>query len=364
MPGEIETVATGAIGLLPSSVGTTASSVQKTVGSPLEALYKTLFPVAKSSGSQAKDAQGNSISIAAAIGVDIDNASVQAYVPAAVGIKAAGGLGITTVANTDGHSAADASAVATSAPATTSSAPATTSSGGSAGGGTSSSSPGGAAVGAAVSITLIDSTNEATLGAATQASGATATNVTGGTSAGVYKVGSLTLSALQSNLLLSEAALAGQVVATPVVPGQPLPTSYPAGLNWVDGFGASASSGAGGASIGVAGALAVAVIGSDSVAEVTGKADVIVTPVAGATVPYAGDGSVTLLADNASTSTVAALPVGTSSGSRIGVGASLAFTLLGTQSLAEIDDGATIAGGNANDAGVSAVTPIQPSAAG
>ena len=129
-------------------------------------------------------------------------------------------------------------------------------------------------------------------------------------------------------------------------------------MSWIDTFGASASSGAGGAGIGVAGALAVAVIGSDSVAEVTKNANVTITPITGATMPSAGDGSVTLLSDNASTSTVAALPVGTSGGTSIGVGASLAFNLVGTQSSAEIDDGATIAGGNMNDTGVGAVTLI------
>ena len=260
---------------------------------------------ADSTSSGGENGQGStsegSVAVAAAIAVDVANSTVQAYVPAAVGVTASGGLGVTAVSNMDARTIADGSQVA--------------------GGGTS------VGIGAAVAITLAHQVNDATLGSSTALSSAP---TTGTLTAGDYQAGSLTLTALQTD----------QGVASPAVPGStsPGPASVDATLGTQSGredlYSAQATSGAGASKVGLAGSLAVNVIHSDSSATVTGAADVTI-----------GGGAVNLGAADLMSADATASPTGKgASGGKLGVGASVALNTITENSQASIDDGATLNG--------------------
>lgn len=102
-------------------------------------------------------------------------------------------------------------------------------------------------------------------------------------------------------------------------------------------FASQASSGAGSGKVGVAGSLALNVIDTRSVASLSETAEV-----------DAGQGDVTLSADNATSSTVRALPAEdvTTAGSKLGIGASVAVNVVSNESRAELTDGAKLTDGN------------------
>ena len=113
-----------------------------------------------------------------------------------------------------------------------------------------------------------------------------------------------------------------------------------------DLFGASATSGAGGTSVGVAGSFGLDLIDSESAATIAANAQVTIASVAGAQTPAEGDGSVTLLSDDLTSSAVLALPAGDgASGGKVGVGASIALNIVATRSHAEAADGSSLSDG-------------------
>ncbi len=239
--------------------------------------------------------------------------------PAAVGVKATNGLSVTTVSNMDASTVADGSQVGADSSA---------GSGSQSGSGSSGSKIG---IGAAVAVTVANQVNDATVGGGT-ALAATPTTISGATAvaADQYDVGSLTVSALQTDL----------GIASPGVPGSTTagPASVDATQGGVSGredlFGASATSGAGASDVGLAGSLAVNVINSDSSAVVGGSANVTIN-----------GGAVAVGAENLLAANAAALPSsGGASGGKLGIGASVALNTITEHSTAAIDDGATLAG--------------------
>ncbi len=274
---------------------------------------------ADSSTSSSENGQGStsegSVAVAAAIGVDVANSTVQAYVPAAVGVKASNGLSVTTVSNMDARTVADGSQVGASSSSGTQQS----------GSGSGGSKVG---IGAAVAITVANQINDATLGGGTSLA-ATPTTMTG-VAADQYEAGSLTVSALQTDL----------GIASPGVPGSTAagPASVDVAQGGVSGredlFGASATSGAGASDVGLAGSLAVNVINSDSSAVVAGGANVTIN-----------GGAVAVGAENLLSADAAALPsTGGASGGKLGVGASVALNTITEHGTAAIQDGATLSG--------------------
>ena len=97
-----------------------------------------------------------------------------------------------------------------------------------------------------------------------------------------------------------------------------------------DVYSVSAKSGAGGASVGIAGSLALNLIDTESSA--TFAAGAIVTTGSGP-----ASGSVTLVADNETSSTALALPEDDpTSGGKLGIGASIALNIIANRSTAEV----------------------------
>ncbi len=261
------------------------------------------------SSSGSENGQGStsdgSVAVAAAIAVDVANSSVQAYVPAAVGVKAGGALSVSTVSNMDARTQADGSQVA--------------------GGGTS------VGIGAAVAVTLAHQVNDATLGAGSALSAAPSVGML---AAGQYEAGSLSLTALQTD----------QGVASPAVPGSSSagPATVDLSQNGVnereDLFSASATSGAGASKVGVAGSLALDLVDSEAVAKLA----------SGTLSLSGGSGGVQLSSDDLTSSTVAALPQGAgASGGKVGVGASVGLNIVATRSYAQLADGVALSGAGA-----------------
>ncbi|MDE1954349.1 MAG: hypothetical protein KGJ03_01390 [Betaproteobacteria bacterium] len=245
--------------------------------------------------------QEGSVAVAAAIAVDVADSSVQAYVPAAVGVRAGGSLSVQAVSNMDAGTQADGSQVA--------------------GGGTS------VGIGAAVAITLAHQSNDATLGAGSALSSAP---TTGSLTADHYQADSLSLGALQTD----------QGVASPAVPGSSTagPAAVDQTLGGVSGredlYSASATSGAGASKVGLAGSLAVNVIDSDSEATVQAGAQLNL-----------GGGALDLGAADLMSADASATPSsGGASGGKLGVGASVALNTITEHSLAQIADGVDVSG--------------------
>ncbi len=146
-------------------------------------------------------------------------------------------------------------------------------------------------IGAAAAVNAITETNTASLGAAT------------------YSANGVTVSALKGD---------------------------PAGPAHVDSFTTSAKSGAGGTNVGIAGALALNLIDATSAATVSGSAIV-----------NAGTGASSIAADQEMLASASATPLddSTTSGGKVGIGASVALNLITTTSSAEIQDGAVFDNG-------------------
>lgn len=102
------------------------------------------------------------------------------------------------------------------------------------------------------------------------------------------------------------------------------------------GFEATASSGAAAANVGVAGALALNIIDTQSRAQVSQGAQV-----------HVGGGDVSVRAENLSVAAATAAPKDemTTTGKSMGVGASVAVSVIANRTEAEIEEGATLTGG-------------------
>ncbi len=213
------------------------------------------------------------VAVAAAVGVNIATHKTQAVLPDALSISAGKGLTLSTANNTDGQVTTNGATVGDAA----------------------------VGIGAAVSINLVKSSNQALLG---DGSGTTGIEV---------NAGSVTLSALKSDLGSS---------------ANPAPTR-------TDQYLASATAGAGSGKVGIAGSLALNLIDTESLAQIRQGAQVTIVP---------GDtGAIQLSADARSSVTGQALPAeGGASGSTVGIGASVAVNIIANRSIAEVQNTATL----------------------
>jgi ubiquinone biosynthesis protein UbiJ len=211
------------------------------------------------------------ISVAAAVAVNLQTSSATATVPDNGNINAAGLLKLSSSNNTDGAALSDGSAVGS-----------TTTLG----------------IGAGVSVNLVKSVNEASIGA-----GATV-NANG-----------VTLEALMT--------------ATPVSGG---------GTDQTNTLDAEAKSGAGGTKVGLAGSLALNIADTSSQALI--KTGTALAP----TTVNARGGDVSLSADDQTSTTGKALPAdgGGATGGKVGIGASVTVNIVANRSIAEIQDSATL----------------------
>ncbi len=260
----------------------------------------------QSAGGKASTSEGG-VAVAAAIAVDVSTVNVQAYVPVSVGISAAGALSVASVSNVDAKTSADGST-------------------GASGSGSGDSKVG---VGAAVAINVINATNSAELGA-------TPTSVKSGqintVTAGQYAASALNVSALKTDL-----GFTGPVASNDAdLPQAPSATTS---LGRLDQIVAYAKSGASGAKVSIAGSLAVNVLTSKSIADID-----IDT---GADVTIASGGAVVLAADHEAYVAAEAVPAGDgASGSKVGVGASVALNTALTTSEASVKTNAGLSGAN------------------
>ena len=170
----------------------------------------------------AKDARSAStseggVSVAAAVGVNVQTATVRAGVPDNVAIEAGGTLTLSSTSNTDGKVSADGSAV-----------------------GEADSDPAKIGIGAAVAVNKVSASSEARLGAAT------------------HKVGGLTIEAKKTDIAKKLADDASTATRD-------------------DSYLASAVSGAGGSKVGIAGSLGLNLIDTEASARIAGGANVTVT---------------------------------------------------------------------------------------
>ncbi|WP_380052864.1 leukotoxin LktA family filamentous adhesin [Falsihalocynthiibacter sp. SS001] len=224
---------------------------------------------------------GSKVSVAAAVAINDQNNTVQAVVPNGVEITSGGVLSIETANNTTGEATSTGAAVGVEDEAG------------------NTPDPAQIGIGAAVSVNVVKSKNDAILGVAT------------------HDTGGLNIAALKLDVAKSMADSTNTDTKS-------------------DSYIASATSGAGGSKVGIAGSVAINLIDTQSVAQVA----------SGATV--AASGAVNLTADNQGSSKAEALPVGGgASGDQVGVGASVALNILANRSTAEIADSATVTGAGA-----------------
>jgi hypothetical protein len=216
------------------------------------------------------------VAVAAAVGVNVATSKVQVILPDTLSISAGKKLSLASVNNTDGTVTTKGDTVGSAA----------------------------VGIGAAVSINLVKTSNQALLGDGAGASGITVT------------AGALDVSARKTDLSST---------------ANPAPSR-------VDQYGASATAGAGSGKVGIAGALALNLVDTESRAQISKSAVVTI-------VPGAGTGAVSLSADNQSATTASALPVGSgASGATVGIGASIAVNVVANRSVAEISSGAALGG--------------------
>lgn len=215
------------------------------------------------------------LAVAAAVGVNIENHKTRAVLPDELVVRAGKGLTLSSANNTDGQVTTNGATVGDAA----------------------------VGIGAAVSINLVKSSNQALLGDGT------------GTHGVEVHAGSVTLSALKSDLSSSSV---------------PSPAR-------TDQYGASATSGAGSGKVGLAGSLALNLIDTESRAQLASGAAVSIVP---------GDtGAVSVSSDDRASTTGQALPAdGGASGSKVGIGASVAVNVVAHRSIAQVQDAATITG--------------------
>ena len=213
------------------------------------------------------------VAVAAAVGVNIENHKTRAVLPDALSISAGKGLTLSSANNTDGRVTTNGATVGDAA----------------------------VGIGAAVSINLVKSSNQALLGDGAGASGIQ------------VHAGSVTLSALKSDLSSS---------ANPAPPR-------------TDQYLASATAGAGSGKVGIAGSVALNLIDTESLAQIRQGAHVTIVP---------GDtGAINLSADDRTSVSGQALPAdGGASGGKVGIGASVAVNIIANRSIAEVQNNATL----------------------
>ena len=215
------------------------------------------------------------VAVAAAVGVNIATHKTQAVLPDDVNISAGKGLTLISANNTDGQVTTNGATVGMAA----------------------------VGIGAAVSINLVKSSNQALLGDGTGSQGIE------------VHAGSVTLSALKSDLSSST---------------RPAPAR-------TDQYLASATAGAGSGKVGIAGSLALNLIDTESLAQIRPDADVTIVP--------GHTGAIHLSADARSSVSAEALPAeGGASGSKVGIGASVAVNIIANRSSAEVQNTATLTG--------------------
>lgn len=258
------------------------SSKQKTSGvGDSTQQSKTTASAADEDSRSASTSEGK-VSVAAAVGVNVQDAQTEAGVPDGVQINSGGSLTIKTAANTQGKVTTTGDAVGKE----------------DADGNTPPASAVG--IGAAVSVNLVKSSNQARLGVA------------------AHSVGALEISALSRDV----DALRADGTST---------------ADKTDSYLASATSGAGGSKVGIAGSLGLNLIDTEALAIIASGANVDVT----------GGGNVSLMADNQTDTKAEAKPVGAgATGETVGIGASVAINILANRSVAEIEDTAVITGAN------------------
>ena len=213
------------------------------------------------------------VAVAAAVGVNIATHKTQAVLPDALSISAGKGLVLSSANNTDGQVTTNGATVGDAA----------------------------VGIGAAVSINLVKSSNQALLGDGEGAQGI------------AVQAGSVTLSALKSDLSSNSVPAPGRT----------------------DQYAASATAGAGSGKVGIAGSLALNLIDTESLAQIRQGAHVTIVP---------GDtGAISLGADDRTHVSGQALPAeGGASGSKVGIGASVAVNIIANRSVAEVQNNATL----------------------
>ncbi|OJX15880.1 MAG: hypothetical protein BGO82_13335 [Devosia sp. 67-54] len=196
---------------------------------------KTASDVNDKDGRSASTSEGK-VSVAAAVGVNVQTATVSATIPDTVAVTAGGTLTLGTAANTDGSVSADGSAVGKE--------------------GAQASQVG---IGAAVAVNKVAASNVARLGDNT------------------HSLGGLTIEALKTDV--------AKQLATPSVVA-----------TRDDDFSTTAKSGAGASKVGIAGSLALNLIDTESSARIAGGANVTITGTGAVSLSAEGSGGVTATA--------------------------------------------------------------------
>ena len=203
------------------------------------------------------------ISVAAAVSVNLQKSSATATVPDSGNVNAAGLLKLSSSNNTDGCAVTDGSAVGSAA----------------------------VGIGAGISVNLVKSANEASIG---------------------------------QNATVSANGVTLEALMTPLG----------GGADQTNTLDAEATSGAGGSKVGLAGSLALNIADTSSLALIKGDTTGGVN---------ANGGAVTLTADDRTSTTGKALPAaGGASGGKVGIGASVAVNVVANRSIAEIQDTAQL----------------------
>jgi len=226
------------------------------------------------------DSSGSKVSVAAAVGVNVQNSIVTAAVPDDIVITSGGTLTLSASNNTEGQVTASGAAVGVEDEAG------------------DTPEPSAVGIGAGVAINLAKAQNNATLGVAS------------------HSVGGLVIAANKLDVAL--------LMADP----SSMDTKG-------DTYLASATSGAGAGKVGIAGSVALNLIDTQSVAKVAAGSTVAIT--GGGSVSLEADNQTDATAE-------AKPVGGGTTGETVGIGASVALNILANRSTAEVADGATITG--------------------
>ncbi len=253
--------------------GKKSQSDNKVGDSTQDASTDTAVTGQKNGQGSASTSEGK-LSAAAAVGVNLQNSSAHASIPDGGKITTAGRLSLSSSNNTDGKVSSDGSALPVAAAD-----------------GSTTGSTTKVGIGAAVSINLVKSVNDALIG---------------------------------HNANITAKGLSLQATMT---------DTKGDASDLTNSFEANAKSGAGGSTVGIAGSLALNLIDTSSQALIQG----------GATV-NAGGASVQLKAQDNTSTTASATPSdgGTTSGGKVGIGASVAINIVGNRTTAEVQDTAIV----------------------
>ncbi|GGD47721.1 leukotoxin LktA family filamentous adhesin [Sinisalibacter lacisalsi] len=257
------------------------SSKQKAAGvgdSEQQGATDTAVNDEDSKDSRSAETSEGKVSVAAAVGINVQTSSVKAEIPDNITISAGGVLKLAAINNTDGKIEAVGDAVGK--PDAAGETP----------------PPSQVGIGAAVAVNVVKVRNDATLGDA------------------AHSTGGVTLSASKLDV--------ADFMANPA-------STATRG----DVFLAKASSGAGASKVGVAGSVALNLIDTQSVARISGGATVTLT--GGGNVSLTTDNQTEATAE-------ALPVGGGASGATVGVGASVALNILANRSVAEVADGAVV----------------------